>query len=263
MSTNSTALVIDGRDIRRSGEEWSLTDLWHAAGSPRDKRPVDWLRTDAARMFVEFIEDSLKVAGGHVGDFSAVRTVRGGDTPGTWAHWQIALAYAKSISHEFHARVNEVYAAYRAGLLVSRGDDAAELVRLSLRLNAIEQGRKSVWDIELKLELARLRKIEWDGAGAEPKGLAFAYGRTWRVILGDTVYEELKKRNPHPREGSLHGEWLQDRRYELVKDSDMVRVLDCARRCTGWTQFEDDLRGVFRRAPTQLRLVASPKRLKP
>lgn len=254
---DTTALVIDSHRIRRDGEMWCLTDLWRAAGTPKDRRPVDWLKTESAQSFIDFIGDSLKVASGHVEGISVVRTVRGGDSPGTWAHWQLALAYAKWVDHAFHARVNEVYAAYKAGLLVSRSDDRDELIRLTLRIKALDEGsRASVWDRELKLELARLRGIDWTGAGVEPKGLAFPYGRVWRIVLGDTVYEELKRRNPHPRDGSLHAAWLQEQRYELVRALDMVRVLDCARECSTWGEFESRLRGVFRRAPIQLRLVA-------
>jgi len=258
VASDSTALVIDSHNIRRDGDMWCLTDLWRAAGTPKNQRPVDWLQTDAAKMFVEFIGDSLKVAAGHDEGFTVVRTIRGGDAPGTWAHWQIAIAYAKALSPAFHARVNEVYAAYKSGLLVARSPSAVEreLVDLSLRYKALEEGRKSVWSTELKMELARLRRIKWTGIGVEPQPLAIAYGRTWRIILGDAVYEELKRRNPDPRDGSLHAQWLQDRRYELVKDSDMAVTLVIARRCTRWTEFESDLRAAFKRGPAQLRLVA-------
>lgn len=259
MST-TTALVIDTHAVRRDGEMWCLTDLWRAAGAPK-LRPAKWLETDTAQMFVDFIRDSVGVA---VGDI--LRNVRGnprsGDGGSTWAHWQIALAYAKALSPAFHARVNEVYRAFAAGLLVARAPSSVEreLVDLSLRFKALEEGRKSVWSTELNLELARLRRIDWAGNGAEPQPLAIAYGRTWRIILGDVVYEELKRRNPNPREGSLHSQWLQDRRYELAKDSDMAITLVIARRCTRWTEFENELRAAFRRAPIQLHLVAGNKR---
>lgn len=257
-----SALVIDGHSIRRDGEMWCLTDLWRAAGSPKDRRPVDYLRTDAARMFVEFIEDSLKVGGAHSQEFAVIRNVKPnpktGEAASTWAHWQISIAYAGYVSPAFKARVHEVYAAYQAGLLISRSDDRDELIRLNLRMAALEEGRASLWDRELKLELCRLRGIDWNGTGREPKGLMLPYGRVWRIVLGDTTYEELKRRNPYPREGSLHAQWLQEQRYMLA-GRDMIRVLDTARRCTSWTEFENELRGVFRRAPTQLRLIAGRK----
>jgi hypothetical protein len=248
-----TALAIDGHNIRRDGEMWCLTDLWRAAGSPKDRRPVDWLRGETAQSFIEFLADSQGVEKSHF-----LRNDRGnprkGEGGATWAHWQLAIAYAKWIDHAFHARVNEVYAAYKAGLLVSRSDDRDELIRLTLRMSALEEDRVSVWDRELKSELARLRRIKWDGHGVEPKGLTFPYGRVWRIVLGDTTYEELKRRNPYPRESSLHQQWLQEQRYELAR-RDMIRVLDTARECTSWTEFENALRAKFRRAPMQLKLA--------
>lgn len=267
----TAAITIDGREIRREGaaphERWCLTDLWRAAGEPK-LRPAEWLRKDGAA-FVDFVRDSVSVAQGHSpessADFEIVRTTKGNPRthtpPETWAHWQIALAYAKALSPAFHARVNDVYRAFTAGLLVGRSDDAQELFRLSLRVNALEQGRKSVWSAEMKIELARLRRIDWNGRSTEPQGLAIAYGTTWRAILGDTVYEELKRRNPNPREGTLHAQWLEEQRYKLVKDSDMDRALDCARRCTRWSEFVSDLRATFRREPRQLGLVPQPKRI--
>lgn len=259
-----SALVIDGSRIRRDGEMWCLTDLWRAAGKPK-LTPAEWLRTDAAKMFVEFIEDSLNVVGAHVEKRRAIRIVRGGTDPATWAHWQIALAYAKALSPAFHARVNEVYRAFVSGqhqpALPSADHD--ELIRLSLRLNALENGRASVWDYELKQELCRLRNLKWDGQAPEPQPLAFAYGKTWRIILGNTVYDELKRRNPHPRSGSLNWQWLQDKRYELVKDVDMIRVLDTARGCMSWADYVHRLGFVFRRGPLQLEFERSRKKLPP
>ena len=183
----------------------------------------------------------------------------GGATPGgeTWTHWQLALAYAKWISHDFHARVNEVYRAYTAGQLVPRDPHA---VALALRIKALDSADyESAWDTELKLELARLRKIKgWvpgPNNGPEPQPLAFAYGRTWRIILGDTVYEELRSRCPHPRDGNLYGQWLTSERMRLVRREDMVLTMFIARRAMRWADYEVEMRSHFRRAPIQLRLV--------
>jgi hypothetical protein len=250
----STALEIDGHEIRRDGDMWCLTDLWRAGRAPKDQRPVDWLRGSDARRFIDFLSDSI------VG-VSHVRKKAGnpntGQTAATWAHWQIALAYAKALSPAFHARVNDVYRAFTAGQLTTTPSrDRDDLVRLSLRIEALAAATvDSVWNIELKVELARLRKIGWNGQGIEPRGLAFAYGRTWRIILGDAVYHELKTRNPHPRDGSLHAAWLQERRCQMVRREDLVIALVLARRCSRWREYEAEMRSHFQRAPIQLRLV--------
>ncbi|MBA2685297.1 MAG: KilA-N domain-containing protein [Gemmatimonadaceae bacterium] len=254
----TSSLTIGGLVIRRDGEMWCMTDLWRAAGASKGKRPAEWLRYEGTS-FVEFLRVSLDMGLAHL-----VKTQRiAGASPGgdTWSHWQLALAYAQWLSPEFHARVNDVYRAYMAGQLVSRGDESTRLI---LRIKALDsKDYESAWDDELKLELARLRKITgWSpgpGNGPEPKGLSFAYGRTWRVILGDSVYEELKRRNPHPRDGNLYGQWVQEERLRLIRREDMVVTMFVARRATRWADYEREMRSHFRRAPIQLHLVGKPR----
>ena len=59
--------------------------------------------------FVEFIAKSLNLHAAHI-----YKTKRG-KGGGTYAHWQIALAYAKYLSHELHMRVNETYMRAQSG----------------------------------------------------------------------------------------------------------------------------------------------------
>lgn len=98
------ALVYAGVPIRDRGEMLSLTDMWKAAGSDDSKRPAEWLRHDATKAFVECVVGSLEVGRTHI------QTKRGGRGQGgeTLAHWQIALAYAKYLSPEFHMWCNQV-----------------------------------------------------------------------------------------------------------------------------------------------------------
>ena len=254
--------VIDGHGIRCDGDMWCITDMWRAAGAPKEKRPNDFL-SGPGKQFAEFLCDSVD-AGIH--GIKKTRKIPGGGGE-TWTHWQLALAYAKWVDHAFHARVNEVYRAFTAGQLIPVGQSAAEqeLVRYHLRVKALERGEhQSDWDLELKMELARLRKLPWTGTGREPKPLAFAYGMTWRVILGDAVYAALKARNPHPRDGSLHGQWLQEQRSKIARREDLVIALVLARRSSRWSEYETEMRAHFRRSPVQLRLISSgnaPKKL--
>ncbi len=59
--------------------------------------------------FVEYLAENLKVSATHI-----YKTTRG-KSGGTFAHWQIALAYAKYLSHELHMRVNETYMRAQSG----------------------------------------------------------------------------------------------------------------------------------------------------
>lgn len=96
----------------------NLTDMWIAAGTPEGKQnPYEWSRAPRAKKsgssgktsitggpgfeFIEFIAKELNTGADRI-----YKTTRG-KFGGTWAHWQIALAYAKYLSPEFHAWANQ------------------------------------------------------------------------------------------------------------------------------------------------------------
>jgi hypothetical protein len=45
----------------------------------------------------------------NVGNSDIIRTRRGKGVGGTWAHWQVAIAYAKYLDPEFHRLVDEAF----------------------------------------------------------------------------------------------------------------------------------------------------------
>lgn len=94
-------LAFNGVEIHDKGEMLCLTDMWKAAGGDPAKAPAQWLRTPGAEAFVEAV--LLNVGKSHN---DVVRSVRGGKTPGTWAHWQIGLSYAKYLDPHFHMLCN-------------------------------------------------------------------------------------------------------------------------------------------------------------
>jgi hypothetical protein len=95
-------LVYNGEVIRDRGEMISLTDMWKAAGSLNGRRPDDWKKDGANRAFLDHVAliTNAPVEG--------IWRGRRGNNGGTFAHWQIALAYAKYLSPAFHAWCNEV-----------------------------------------------------------------------------------------------------------------------------------------------------------
>lgn len=125
--------------IRDRDQTLCLTDMWKAAGSPENKRPNDWLATPMAREFVEFIGENLNAEKSGI---ALVEAKRGGRDAGTWAHWQIGLAYAKYLSPAFHAWCNQIVRAHMEGK-VSRIDEAPSWIRsvlddLSARLDTTQ-----------------------------------------------------------------------------------------------------------------------------
>lgn len=79
-------------NVRKSGTSGNVSDF---AGEGWD--------------FVEHVAKSLDVHSVQV-----YKTTRGKGSS-TFAHWQIALAYAKYLSHELHMRVNETYMRAQSG----------------------------------------------------------------------------------------------------------------------------------------------------
>jgi len=67
----------------------NLTDMWRAAGKPKEKQPADWRSSKSGKEFIEHIMGTTGKNGSEV-----FQVVNGGLNPGTWAHWQIGLAYA-------------------------------------------------------------------------------------------------------------------------------------------------------------------------
>ena len=104
----SSALVYNGTVIRDNGEMLSLTDMWRASGSDRSRRPVDWLRSSSAANFIKSLSE--KVGENHL--LLKKGAGRGADT---FAHWQIATAYAQYLSPEFHMWCNQVVRSYMTG----------------------------------------------------------------------------------------------------------------------------------------------------
>lgn len=79
----------------------SLTDMWRAVGEPDDKNPRSWKKTEGS----EFIAHIATELGRPEEDILKTLNGRNG---GVWAHWQIALAYAKYLDPAFHSWANQV-----------------------------------------------------------------------------------------------------------------------------------------------------------
>lgn len=96
---NAVALVYNGVQISQTGEELCLTDMWKAANAPRHKEPYNWERKEGAA----FIDAVALAHNLPVGQVIRKRRGKGG---ATYAHWQIGIAYAKSLDHDFHMWCN-------------------------------------------------------------------------------------------------------------------------------------------------------------
>lgn len=98
---SSVTLVYNGEVIRDRDEMLSITDMWRAQGADPAQQPTNWLSSQEAKRFIAVFAEI------HNPRISGVMTKKG-KNGGTWAHWQIALAYAKYLSPEFHMWCNTV-----------------------------------------------------------------------------------------------------------------------------------------------------------
>jgi hypothetical protein len=107
---------------------WSLTDMWAAAGASKHQRPADWIRQSDVQVFISAVErqyhDELKKAAARKAGVQKAMGRKAADHPGmfpsalrqqsgrVFAYWQIALAYAKYLSPQFHMWCNEIVRRY-------------------------------------------------------------------------------------------------------------------------------------------------------
>lgn len=102
---SSVAFTYNGLDVLRDGDRLvSLNQMWEAAGKPENKDPRRWADTEQGRSFIADLARNLNVVKNGIW-----KSKRGKHKGGTWAHWQVAMAYAKYLSHEFHRFVNEAF----------------------------------------------------------------------------------------------------------------------------------------------------------
>lgn len=64
--------------------------------------------------------------------------------------------------------------------------------------------------------IVRLHGCRYDG-GPQPRWLASTYDKLYGLILGAEVVAELKRRNPEPKFGTNHHQWLTPEAREVVR----------------------------------------------
>ena len=219
-SDTSTALQYNGNPIRYKGEELNLTDMWRANGADPYKAPSDWKRKEGAQ-FIEFIEENLDMPKGH-----SVR-VEKGKVSSTWAHWQVGFAYAKYLSHEFHAWCNEA---------------ARESSPWKMR-----------WEPELAMAVSALYGHAWDGKGTQPSLMAGVQARLYDILVTKEVRAKLHEvRDNTSKWDKLHQFLTPEGQRRLELDLDIVLAL--ARTAISIGDFWDRVEANFRLAPLQLNM---------
>lgn len=121
----ATSLTYDGTAIRQRGPMLNLTDMWRAAGGLAYRRPTLWLDMEETKRFrayargrwshpgltaepPETTDPNVTASDIWTADNDGLVATARGHKGGTWAHWQLALAYAQYLSPEFHTWCNGV-----------------------------------------------------------------------------------------------------------------------------------------------------------
>jgi hypothetical protein len=99
-------LNYSGQKIKVKNDLICLTDFWKAVGRPKNKSAPQWLRLPQTIHFIIRLESKI----GHPESL-----VEKWDESETFAHWQLALAYAKYLSADLEMHMSEVYMRYQAG----------------------------------------------------------------------------------------------------------------------------------------------------
>ncbi|MGQ4272607.1 KilA-N domain-containing protein [Terrihabitans sp. B22-R8] len=108
MSGANQLIVLDGSRVPLKGEMVSLTGLWKAAGSDPSKQPAKWRELPSTKEFVAHVADLIL----QKSENEIFSVTRGGKSPSTYAHWQIAMSYARYLDPAFAVRCNEVVRAH-------------------------------------------------------------------------------------------------------------------------------------------------------
>lgn len=147
-NTTQSPLVYNGEVINQREQMVSLTDMWRAAGSPANMEPYNWARKEGAS-FVAAVTVTHNLPD------SQVMTKKRGKSGATFAHWQIALAYAKYLNHEFHMWCNTVVRERMEGRSVSVGVLPPEVLELIRRTDGIARMlSRKMTEVERKIEMS-------------------------------------------------------------------------------------------------------------
>ncbi len=81
---------------RWNEKEMCLTDMWRAAGSPPNQRPVDWRGLPGTKELLSVFEEERMVEKSH----HSIRTTPGRDGT-TWARVELAIDYLQYLNTHF------------------------------------------------------------------------------------------------------------------------------------------------------------------
>lgn len=169
-----TIFQYEGKEVilDPSAQMWNLNAMHQAAGGLSHKRPAEWMTRDQTQELLAALARKLPLQGGSI---SVLVETREGRNGGTWAHWQIAAAYAHYLKPEFYLQWNE-WAMERVTGKGSTSDLETRMAAIEEKLTAMHHeyalvpvrrvstptGRASLSRTYLRI-LAELERLSADG----------------------------------------------------------------------------------------------------
>jgi hypothetical protein len=210
----------------------NLTQMWEAAGRPENKDPRQWRRKEG-KGFIADLARSLDVPAGHIASATKGGKGGGGDTH---AHWQAAVAYAKSLSHEFHRFVNQAFREWAD----EKADNELKLARVHDSWRA--EGKTDEWiaarqdSILQRKQFASALKdhgVKGDGFGDCTKAITIkALGHTPREFKAANNLPKSARTRDHYSEVQLAGiRFAEALAAERLKAERAHGNAECAKVC--------------------------------
>lgn len=187
MNDQMTIFEMDKIELIENDGLYSLTDLWKKSGSIDSKNPSRWMKRKGTQEFICYIKGMNKN--------TPVFKIVNGDGGGTFANWQVSLAYAKYLSPELHAKVNKVFKdnleeKADPNLAVNRGIDRAK--------NFYEkQGKGRKWTQNRIIGITKRHHYTdtLSNNGCDGKGIGWGTNEIYKPVIGGTAKESKRSRN--------------------------------------------------------------------
>ena len=239
-------LEVKGRRIAEDEHGYvCLNDLWAMAGSPETQRPHDWRATRDSKELIAAV--ARRVVAGISGNKpetpmeSMCFVVGRGRTKRTFAHPNVALGYAKYLSPDLAAEVNDVFLRYRRG-------DATLAKEIMERNHGAVSHQASIEELTDAIGVAK-RVI------AEQTKMLQLSQSSHALLIGYATQaaDDADKRKTADAELDLerqrHG-WTQARLAESIRDKEAVdaRIKNAERE---YRKLRTDIRGRLKSAKAQ------------
>lgn len=194
--------------IQERGEMLSLTDMWRAAGGPKNRRPANWLAYPKTGEFVSFLEGIVtNTREGARKQITFSENING--TWNTWAHRLLAMAYfdylagpaAKSILYGHVVDFSQIIKALNE---FEVPDDISDMFVYAIR-------EKDTGNIKIGISRDPLRRLCQLQTGNSSELELIAYKRA------KNSFSDEAKIHADAEAYRIRGEWFESRALDFMQ----------------------------------------------